>query len=290
MMQRPLDILSNDNTLFCTEQCNNHCLMCCQPPVDTNDIELLYDENIRRILNASKELPIIGITGGEPTLLGDKLIDLVRAIRKKLPNTEIHILSNGRNFVDYEFTYSLIEAGEGRIIFGIPLHSDFYKDHDIIAGKKDAFNETIAGLYNLASLGACIELRIVMNKLNYKRLLPIAEFIHKNLSFVSWIAYMGMEYTGYAIKNSKTIWIEPKEYISYLLDAIKYLDEWRYDVCIYNIPLCLLPEGFHEFATKSISDWKNDYIDVCHECIKKNNCCGLFTTSIKPYEGLNTIK
>jgi hypothetical protein len=129
-----------------------------------------------------------------------------------------------------------------------------------------------------------------MNKLNYKRLLPIAEFIHKNLSFVSWIAYMGMEYTGYAIKNSKTIWIEPKEYISYLLDAIKYLDEWRYDVCIYNIPLCLLPEGFHEFATKSISDWKNDYIDVCHECIKKNNCCGLFTTSIKPYEGLNTIK
>jgi len=290
MTQRPLDILSNDNTLFCTEQCNNNCLMCCQPPVDVDDIDLLYKENLSRVQNAPKSLPIIGITGGEPTLLGEKLIDLIKSIRDNLPDTEIHILSNGRNLKDYAYTQRLVEAGEGHIIFGIPLHSDYYKDHDVISGKKGAFEETIAGLYNLASLGACIELRIVMNRINYNRLQSIAEFIHKNLSFVSWIAYMGMEYTGQAIRNSKTIWIEPIEYISNLLDAVKYLDEWRYDVCIYNIPLCLLPEGFHEFATKSISDWKNDYPDICQDCIKKEYCCGLFTTSIKPYEGLKTIK
>ena len=98
MTQRPLDILSNDNTLFCTEQCNNHCLMCCQPPMKVDDIDLLFSENLLRIQNAPNDLPIIGITGGEPTLLGDKLISLVKRIRERLPNTDIHILSNGRNF------------------------------------------------------------------------------------------------------------------------------------------------------------------------------------------------
>lgn len=290
MTQRPLDILSNDNTLFCSGQCNNRCLMCCQPPSKEDDIEALFQDNLIRIERAPKDLPIIGITGGEPSLLGDKLIFIVQRIRETLPDTDIHILSNGRNFKDARYTSALVEAGQGCIIFGIPLHSDFYRDHDIIAGAKGAFDDTITGLYNLAAAGACIELRIVMNKLNYQRFLPMAEFIHKNLPFVSWIAFMGMEYTGYAIKNTNNIWIEPKEYIPNLLDAVKYLDEWRYDVCIYNIPLCLLPEGFYDFAQKSISDWKNDYPDICSDCILKEKCCGLFTTSIKAYEGLKTIK
>lgn len=264
--------------------------MCCQPPSKEDDIEALFEDNLLRMENAPKDLPIIGITGGEPTLLGDKLIRLVTRIRECLPDTDIHILSNGRNFKDAQYTSALVEAGENHIIFGVPLHSDFYHDHNMIAGAKGAFEDTITGLYNLAVSGACIELRIVMNKLNYQRFLPAAEFIHKNLPFVSWVAFMGMEFTGYAIKNENAIWIEPKEYISNLLDAVKYLDEWRYNVCIYNIPLCLLPEGFHDFAQKSISDWKNDYPDICVECRLKEKCCGLFTTSFKPYEGLNTIK
>ena len=44
-----------------------------------------------------------------------------------------------------------------------------------------------------------------------------------------------------------------------------------YNVCIYNIPLCLLPDSFHDFAQKSISDWKNDYPDICQECKKERN-------------------
>lgn len=89
MKQRPLDILSNDNTLFCTEQCNNHCLMCCQPPINVDDIDWLYEENLLRIQNAPKDLPIIGITGGEPTLLGEKLISLIMYIREQLFLTPI---------------------------------------------------------------------------------------------------------------------------------------------------------------------------------------------------------
>ena len=289
MKQRELDIHSNDNTLFTTSQCNNRCIMCCQPPLVVDDIEELYQENIERVMNAPKELPMIGITGGEPTLLGDKLIDLVSLIREQLPDTEIHILSNGRAFVDGDYTQRLADAGGDKLVVGVPFHSDFYQDHDTIAGCKNAFNETMIGLYNLGGAGICIELRIVMNAMNYKRFVPMARFIHHNLPFVDWIAFMGMEYVGYAVKHSKNIWIEPKNFIPELCDAVKYLTGWDYDVCIYNIPLCLLPEQFRKFAVKSISDWKNKFLDFCEDCSAKADCCGLFSTSIKPYEGLKPI-
>lgn len=287
MKQREIDINSNDNTLFTTSRCNNRCIMCCQPPLDVDDIDELYQENIERIYNAPKDLPMIGITGGEPTLLGDRLITLVALIREQLPDTEIHILSNGRAFVDGEYAQRLADVGGGKLVVGVPFHSDYAKDHDTIAGCKGAFNETILGLYNLAAVGIYIELRIVMNALNYKRFFPMAQYIHRNLSFVDWIAFMGMEYVGYAVKHNRNIWIEPKEYVPQLTSAIRYLAEWNYDVCIYNIPLCLLPKQFHKFAVKSISDWKNKYLDICEQCSLRADCCGLFSTSIKPYEGLN---
>ena len=289
MKQREIDINSNDNTLFTTSRCNNRCIMCCQPPLDVDDIDELYQENIERIYNAPKDLPMIGITGGEPTLLGEKLISLVALIREQLPDTEIHILSNGRAFVDGDYAQRLSEAGAGKLVVGVPFHSDYEKDHDMIAGCKGAFNETMIGLYNLAATGTCIELRIVMNALNYKRFFAMAQYIHSNLSFVDWIAFMGMEYVGHAVKHSKNVWIEPKDFIPQLTSAVRYLAEWNYDVCIYNIPLCLLSKQFHKFAVKSISDWKNKYLDFCEQCSLKAECCGLFSTSIKPYEGLKPI-
>lgn len=289
MKQRELDIHSNDNTLYTTSQCNNRCIMCCQPPLAVDDIKELYQENIERVMNAPKGLPMIGITGGEPTLLGDKLIDLVALVREQLPDTEIHILSNGRAFVDGNYTMRLAAAGGDKLVVGVPFHSDYCQDHDLIAGCKGAYNETMIGLYNLAGAGVCIELRIVMNAINYRRFVPMAQFIHHNLPFVGWIAFMGMEYVGYAIKHSKNIWVEPKSYIPELCEAVKYLAEWNYDVCIYNIPLCLLLEQYRKFAVKSISDWKNKFLDLCDECSVKANCCGLFSTSIKPYEGLKPI-
>ena len=289
MKQRELDIKSNDNTLFVTEQCNNRCIMCCQPPKKEDDIDILFAQNIERIKNAPKDLPIIGITGGEPTLLGNKLIELILLIREELPNTDIHILSNGRNFKDMSYAKRVVEAGDNKLILGIPLHSDYERDHDIIAGAKGAYNETMLGLYNIAMQGGCIELRVVMNSLNYQRFLPMAEFIHKNLSFVAWTAFMGMERTGYADKRSDKIWIEPIEYVSQLDDAVHFLDDWHHEVAIYNIPLCLLPKDLHPFARKSISDWRNYYPEICIGCKLKEECCGLFTTSSIKYKGIKLL-
>lgn len=68
------------------------------------------------------------------------------------------------------------------------------------------------GLYNLAGIGADIELRIVINRMNFQRLPQLSEFIWKNLPFVAYISFMGLEDTGYSIKNHNKIWIDPIDY------------------------------------------------------------------------------
>lgn len=289
-MRGDFRIESNDNTLFTTPRCNNNCIMCCQPPLNNDDIDELFERNIAIIDRAPKDIPVVGISGGEPTLLGDKLIDLINHIRTTLPEADIHMLSNGRNFKDIEFTKKVCEAADDKLFVGVPLHSDYYRDHDIIAGAKEAYNETMAGIFNLSALGAVIELRIVINKLNYMRLPQMAEFIHKNLPFVGWTAFMAMEHIGHAVSNERNIWIEPVDYVSQLTEAVQILAQWRKEVAVYNVPLCLIPESIHTFAQKSISDWKNKYLPICNECSLKPKCCGLFATSKKTFKGLKPIK
>lgn len=281
---------SNDNTLFTTVRCNNNCIMCCQPPMNiTDDIDELFERNLSIIDSAPKDIPVVGISGGEPTLLGDKLFELIKHIRTNLPNSDIHILSNGRNFKDIKYAKKLAEVAGEKLFVGIPLHSDYYRDHDIIAGCKEAYNETMAGIFNIAASGASIELRIVINKLNYMRLPHIANFIHKNLPFVAWTAFMAMEHIGHAVSNERHIWIEPMEYATELAEAVSILDQWHKEVAVYNIPLCLIPESIRPFAQKSISNWKNKYLPICDSCALKSKCCGLFATSGKTFQGIIPI-
>ncbi|MDR1346838.1 MAG: His-Xaa-Ser system radical SAM maturase HxsC, partial [Prevotellaceae bacterium] len=67
------------------------------------------------------------------------------------------------------------------------------------------------------------------------------------------------------------------------------LNSWNIDTSIFNLPLCLLPDELHIFARKSISDWKNSYVDICQECCKQEDCCGLFSTSKRNFEKLKAF-
>ena len=276
-MKMDFDINSNDNSLFVTSQCNNRCLMCAQPPLNRDDIDFFFERNIRLIDNAPNGLTDIGITGGEPTLLQEKLVHLIKYIELRYPDSLIHILTNGRAFSDIQYTRMFVEFSN--LLFGIPLHSDFSIEHDAITQVKGSYIETMKGLYNLANIGVDIELRVVINKMNYRRLPQLSEFIWRNLPVVASISFMGLEDTGYSIKNHNKIWIDPIDYLVEIEKAVINLAEWNLDVSIFNIPLCLLKPSLYKFAKKSISDWKVTYIDTCSTCSKKNECCGLFSTS-----------
>lgn len=289
MTRDRFDIHSNDNALFATAMCSNRCIMCCQPPSNKNDIDALWDKNINLIDSAPKELSSIGVTGGEPTLLGNRFFELIRHIRMTLPDTDVHILSNGRAFSDKQFAQQLGEIGPEKILLGIPLHSDNQMDHDLIAGVKGAYTETLQGLYNLARWSFDIELRVVLTRLNYERLPKMAHFIYRNLPFVRYISLMGLEYTGYTVKNAEQVWIDPIEMAEPLKDATSFLNAAGLNVSIFNLSLCVLPECLWPFARKSISDWKNRFESFCDRCRVKPDCCGLFATSRKQSPNLHPI-
>ena len=288
-MRDSFSILSNDNALFTTAMCSNRCMMCCQPPSIKNDIDALWGRNIKLIDTAQKELPSIGITGGEPTLLGERFFELIRHIRETLPDTEIHILSNGRAFADKQYAQKLGEIGPTKILLGIPLHSDNQLDHDMIAGANGAYTETLQGLYNLARWSFDIELRVVLTKMNYQRLPKLANFIYRNLPFVKYISLMGLEYTGYTIKNAEQVWIDPVEMGASLCEATLFLSSAGLNVSIFNLSHCVLPERIWSFARKSISDWKNRFEPFCDGCTLRSECCGLFATSKKQSPNLHPI-
>lgn len=253
--------------------------MCCQPPKNCDDSDYLFQKNIVLIASADADTDYICITGGEPTLIGDKLFPYMHKIWERMPDAKIHLLTNGRKFADVEYLTAFVKNVKGNTVLGIPLHSDNPIDHDYIAGAKGSFYETLKGLHNLGLLGFNIELRVILLQQNYHRLPKIAEFIALNLPFVSQVSIMGLEVTGYAEKRFQEIWIEPL-FCSYeLIKAVVYLEQSRIQVRLFNIPLCLLPQQLWNYACRSISNWKQTYFSICEGCKVKEQCCGMFCTS-----------
>lgn len=280
---------SPHNTIFATDRCNSNCLMCSQPPKDVDDSDLI-NEHLRIISLIDHPPEVLGITGGEPTLLGDNLIELITALKAQCPHTHVHMLTNGRLYQDSSFTRKLAHVRHPSFISAIPLYGDIAGIHDYIVQAQGAFDQTVEGLYNAAEDGLAVEIRIVLHKQSIPRLEQLAEFIYWNFPFASHVAFMGLENMGYVKKNWETLWIDPVDYMPQLESAIRYLFLRRMNISIYNIQLCLLPQALWSFARKSISDFKNIYLDECTPCSKVAQCCGFFQSQLNRHsEHIHTL-
>jgi His-Xaa-Ser system radical SAM maturase HxsC len=266
------------NVLFATERCNSLCLMCSQPPRDEDD-DWRVDELLQLVPLVDKTDPALGITGGEPTLLGQGLVRVLDACARELPDTELHILTNGRRFADASLARDLVQAGGERTMWAVPLAGDGPARHDEIMGADGGFNETMMGLAELAALGARVEIRAVLHALSIPRLPELAEFIYRRLPFVAHVALMGLEPMGYAKGNRDRLWIDPVDYLDPLYRATRFLADRGMPVSIYNLPLCVLPTSLRPFARQSISDWKNRFPEECAPCALKDSCAGFFASA-----------
>jgi len=273
---------SPHNTILATERCNSLCLMCSQPPRPEDDSHRVA-EILRLIDLVDPGCLEMGISGGEPTLLGDDLLRIIQKFKNRLPETGLHILTNGRLFSDRDFANRLGAIDHPNLMLGIPLYSDIDSEHDYVVQAKGAFDETVVGLYNLARAGVLIEIRVVLHAQTYRRLPQLSEYIYRNFPFVAHVALMGMEMFGFVHKNLRTLWIDPIDYQAQLEQATLTLAMSGLTVSIYNHQLCTLPESLWPFARKSISDWKNVYLDVCGECGVREFCGGFFHSATKKH-------
>lgn len=270
-----IEVKSNSNAIVINNNCNAHCIMCPQ----YNNQEKITISDVKRLINLMpKKMKYITLTGGEPTLDPQILLTTISLLKNTQPKAHVEILTNGILLSDVTYVKSIIDINHPSISFHTPLYSDVSELHDLIVGT-EGFYRTLKGLYNLAGYRQKIEIRFVINKLTYKRMNKFSEFIFKNLPFVAHVAFMGNEYCGLSRDNADQVWIDPLEYQEELENSVLYLNRFSINISIYNHQLCTLKPTLWRFAKRSISEWKQEYIECCNLCDYKDECGGFFTTS-----------
>lgn len=264
----------NGNVLFATERCNSYCVMCSQPPRQVED-DWRVDQLCGLTELIDKDEASLAISGGEPTLLGSGLNRVIEACAGSLPDTAIHVLSNGRRFVDAAYARTFIGI-HPNLSWGVPLYGSHYDLHDYVVQSAGAFAETMRGLYALNAARQRIEIRVVLLRPVVKELGLLAKYLYRNLPFVEHVALMGVEPIGFARAHHKDVWMDPVDMGPILLESVEYLARRGLSVSLYNLPLCALPQPLWPYAKRSISDWKQRYLQACQDCSVREQCAGVF--------------
>jgi His-Xaa-Ser system radical SAM maturase HxsC len=271
---------AHHNSILLTERCNHYCLMCSQPPREVQD-DWLIEETRRLIPMLPTSMRELGFTGGEPTLYGERLLEILSMTERYLPRTAVHILSNGRRFSDFAFTRAYAAVRHHDVMVGIPIYSDDPARHNYVVQAENAFDETILGILNLKRLQQRVEIRVVLHAQTIERLPELARFIARNLLFVDQVALMGLEITGFTRGNLGTLWVDPYDYKDTLEEAVDILSAYGVPVWVYNHPLCVVTDRVRPFCIRSISDWKNEYLPACDGCALRAECGGFFSSAVK---------
>lgn len=271
---------SGDNALVVTNNCNCNCIMCPEPfSVRQNDT--IPVERIVNMISLIDSNPkYLCITGGEPTILNEKLFAILDECKEKLTNTNFMLLTNARMFsyINYAKEFNLHRPPH--MVLGVPIYGDSPEIHDTITNTKGSFQQTINGVRNLLELDNNIELRIVVTKLNYKNLIELSDFIICNFPKVLRVNIMALEMLGNAIINKESVWIGYDEIKVIIKETVVNLIRSGIETYLFNFPLCFVDESLWSIALKSISDYKVRYYDECEICKAKEKCGGFFNSTI----------
>ena len=269
---------STHNAFLVTERCNHFCLMCSQPPRNIDD-GWIIDEITACVPLIDPSTKSIGFTGGEPLLEWERFIPLVARFRDALPDTRIHVLTNGRFFADPRVANAWAALMHPNLCAAIPIYSSVDATHDHIVQARGALDETLLGILRLKDKRQRVEIRIVLHALTVPGLIETCRWLARNLPFVDHIALMGLENTGFVLANPE-LWIDPADYQTDLAEAVQRLDEAGMNVSIYNLPRCVLLPQLWRYAVQSISDWKNAFLDECNACSERSHCGGFFSSGM----------
>ncbi len=260
------------NSLLITEQCDQLCIMCSQPPKKTHRDRFAHFE--QACLLAEPAITI-GITGGEPTLHIQSLLAMMDRVLEARPDLSFHVLTNGQHFT--EALCSLIPDRVRRAtVWGIPLYANRPDLHDKIVGKNGAFERLIESMVHMLVHGARIELRTVLMQDNLNFLPDLARFVCSNLPHIEQWSIMGLENIGFAKSRWSSLYADIRQDFSPVGQAIDLATLFGIQARLFNIPLCHLPASFRPFAVASISDWKQRFSASCSSCSAKSVCSGFF--------------
>lgn len=263
---------SRHNTLLVTEQCDQKCIMCSQPPKKYHTD--LFDQFLQAVslapLNAT-----IGISGGEPLLHKSRLFWFLEKAQSCRPDLSFHILTNGQH-IDQSDQGALSKLDMTSILWGIPIYAAQSSVHDQIVAKVGAFDILQRSLPIMGRAGAQIELRTVIMTSNDAHLESLALYIARHLAFAQVWAIMQLENIGYARMNWDHTFQDTSIDFDGVACAIDLASGNGVETTLYNFPLCTVPPQYRRFCVASISDWKQKFLSTCKICLLKSECTGFF--------------
>lgn len=263
---------SRHNTLLVTEQCDQLCVMCSQPPKKYHAD--LFDQFTVAVTLAPKNARIT-ISGGEPLLHKKRLFQFLIAATKVRADISFHILTNGQ-FFEPEDMVVMAELGLDRVLWGIPLYAPDADLHDSIVGKPAAFKRLQQSFATLMKVGAAVELRTVVLKQNWDVLPELANYVSTQLPFIDVWAIMQLENIGYGRMNWDHSFKDTSLDFEQVRRAINLAIGRGLQTLLYNFPLCTVPSQYQYLAPSTISDWKNKFLEPCAACSLRSTCGGFF--------------
>lgn len=224
--------------------CNNRCVFCAQGHKRQGCAQVPFDELVRRMAEGRKRGDEIVLTGGEPTLRGD-IVALVRtAVR--LGFSQIQIQTNGRMLAYEKLVDELVRAGVTE--FSPALHGPTAQIHDGLTRAQGSFDQTVAGIKNVASRGIPLVTNSVVVRQN-QHVLP---------ELVQLLASLGVGQVQLAfvhpVGTAFELFDEVVPRLSELVEPIRacrlIARERAVRIVTEAVPLCFL-EGIEEIAVEA---------------------------------------
>lgn len=263
---------SPHNTLLITEQCDQLCLMCSQPP-KTHHVDLF--ESFFEAVSLAPKGSTIGITGGEPLLHKERLFEFFTKTYRQRPDIQFHVLTNGQHFTNEDIKFLSSNVSKN-ILWAVPIYSAEEDRHDEIVGKTGAYRRLMESFITISETTSAFELRTVLLNKNVAGLADLANFITTHIPFADFWSIMQLEPIGYGRKVWGSEFVDTSADFSPIARALNIAEARDMNAYLYNFPLCTIPSEFRRFSVRSVSDWKLKYLDFCEPCEAKKSCGGFF--------------
>jgi His-Xaa-Ser system radical SAM maturase HxsC len=271
-LDRLIRASSPHNTLLVTEQCDQLCIMCSQPPKKTHVDRFDLLEQACLLAPAGQT---IGISGGEPMLHAPQLLRMIEKVLTARDDLGFHVLTNGQHF-EREHVTRLSNPVYSRVVWGIPLYAADPVVHDAVVAKPGAFDRLMASFAHLLLAGARIELRTVLTRATLPGLAALARFVVRELSHIEQWSLMGLENIGFARNRWSELFVDLPSAFTPIGQALDRATLHGVPARLFNLPLCQVPAEFRPFAVASISDWKQRFGAACSDCSGRPQCSGFF--------------
>lgn len=270
-----------DATIFMGGNCNSNCTMCPSSDYERNTGSFENREELFKLIDMlPRTLSHYVVTGGEPTMKKELFLEVTERLAIQVPEANALLLTNGRSFSSLTFLDRLLIKCPPYLVAAVPIHGSCSEIHDAVTRAEGSFRQTVKGIKNLMSRGISVEIRVVVTKMNCDDLEQIAELISKQFPSCLCVNFIGLEVRGNCVVNQDMVYLAPDQSFQKSKTAIKHLIRQGIDVGLYNYPLCCVERGYWFLCRKSISPEKVRYDTVCDGCDMKEECGGIFISTL----------